>query len=408
MISFEQWSKELQQELQANILNFWTEHSIDHVNGGFYGAIEQPMKLIPEADKGLVLNTRILWTFAAAYRALQVPHYLEIADRAYQYLSEYFLDPDYGGFFWMVDYQGRPSNDKKQIYGQAFAIYALSEYYLATKHQTALDLSITTYQLLEKHSYDSVYKGYVEALARDWKATDNLSLSRKDLNEKKSMNTHLHILEAYTNLYRIWPSPELTVSLTELIQVTMQHIIDLQQTRFNLFFDESWNVKGDHISYGHDIEGSWLLVEAAEVLGNDELLKEVQQTAVAMAAAVLETGVDADGGIWNEAGPNGLIDANKDWWPQAEAMVGFFNAYQLSGEQSFEQAALRSWQFIQKNLIDHTYGEWYWGVSPDGCPLPHGPKVSAWKCPYHNSRACLEMLKRLKDQALNERCTPIS
>ena len=401
MISYEQWSKELQQELQDNILKFWSEHSIDHVNEGFYGAIEQPMKLIPEADKGLVLNTRILWTFAAAYRTLQVPHYLEIADRAYQYLSEYFLDPDYGGFFWMVDYQGRPSNDKKQIYGQAFAIYALSEYYLATKHQSALDLSIATYHLLEKHRYDSVYKGYVEALSHDWKETDSLSLSRKDLNEKKSMNTHLHILEAYTNLYRTWPSPELTASLTELIQVTMHHIIDSHQARFNLFFDESWNVKSDHISYGHDIEGSWLLVEAAEVLGNHELLKEVEQTAVAMAAAVLETGMDDDGGIWNEASPNGLIDTNKDWWPQAEAMVGFFNAYQLSGEQRFEQAALRSWDFIQKYLIDRTYGEWYWGVSSDGSSLPRGPKVSAWKCPYHNSRACLEMLKRLKHQILN-------
>jgi mannobiose 2-epimerase len=395
-MSIEQWNLQLQQELQDNILKFWSEHSIDHVNGGFYGAIEQPMKLIPHAHKGLVLNTRILWTFAAAYRALQVPLYLEIADRAYQYLTDYFLDQTYGGFFWMVDYQGRPSNDKKQIYGQAFAIYALSEYYLATKRQAALDLSITTYHLMEKHSYDSAYKGYVEALSRNWKETDHLSLSRKDLNEKKSMNTHLHVLEAYTNLYRIWPSPILTTSLTELIQVTMKHIIDSHQARFNLFFDEAWNVKGEHISYGHDIEGSWLLVEAAEVLGDHKLLNEVKQTAVAMAAAVLETGVDNDGGIWNEANPDGVTDTNKDWWPQAEAVVGFFNAYQLTGEQKFKQAARHSWEFIQKYLIDRTYGEWYWGVSSDGTPLPHGPKVSAWKCPYHNSRACLEMLKRLK------------
>lgn len=391
------WRNELQQELQSNILQFWIDKSIDSAHGGFYGALSQPLQVIPEADKGLVLNARILWSFAAAYRSLQQPQYLTMAERAYEYLIAHFLDQEYGGFYWMLDYKGRPIQDKKQVYGQAFAIYGLAEYYRATQRQEALDLAIETYNLLQKHSYDSVHKGYIEALTRDWRETDNLSLSRKDLNEKKSMNTHLHVLEAYTTLYKAWKSPGLSISLAELIQVILEHIIDSSGPRFHLFFDEAWNVKGEHISYGHDIEGSWLLVEAAEALEDSELVEQVTPIAVAMADAVLTDGVDKDGGIWNEAAPSGLTNMNKDWWPQAEAMVGFFNAYQLTGERRFEQASRHSWDFIQRHIVDHTYGEWYWGVGPDGAPLQRGPKISPWKCPYHNSRACMEMLKRLHD-----------
>ncbi|MNW55048.1 Cellobiose 2-epimerase [compost metagenome] len=298
----------------------------------------------------------------------------------------------------MVDADGNPSQDKKQIYGHAFVIYALVEYYLADQCQAALDLSIELYRLIEEHSYDKLHKGYIEAVARNWKYTGNLSLSSKDLNEKKSMNTHLHVLEAYTNLYRVWQSPELTHSLSELIEVTMDQIVDHTTGHFLLFFDEKWNVKSSHISYGHDIEGSWLLLEAAEVLQNPQILKRVKSTAITMAEAVYAKGIDQDGGIWNEADPGGLIDTNKDWWPQAEAMVGFYNAYELTGDSKFRDAAIQSWEFIRKYIVDHKYGEWHWGVQQDGTPLPNEPKISAWKCPYHNGRACLEMLTRLQKE----------
>lgn len=390
------WKEQLQKELQDNILKFWIDNTIDSENGGFIGEIDSGLQVNGKADKSLVLNARILWTFSSAYRLYPVPKYLEIAERAYAYLLEHFVDREYGGLYWMVDYQGRPSQDKKQVYGQAFVIYALTEYYRAVQHQDALDLAIEIYRVLEKYSYDSVHKGYVEALSRDWKQTGNLSLSAKDLNEKKSMNTHLHVLEAYTNLYRVWKSQELHHSLKELIKVTLDHIVDPQHARFLLFFSEEWEVRGGHISYGHDIEGSWLLVEAAEVLGDSELLKRVNKTAIEMAEAVHKDGIDKDGGIWNEADENGVTDSNKDWWPQAEAMVGFYNAYQLTGDNKFEEAAAHSWKFIQTYLVDPTGGEWYWGVDRDGKPLLHEPKISAWKCPYHNGRACLEMIERLE------------
>ncbi|RRJ66750.1 N-acyl-D-glucosamine 2-epimerase [Paenibacillus oralis] len=390
------WMEQLQLELQDNILPFWLDHTIDAKHGGFIGFIDQQMKTEKQADKGLVLNARILWTFASAYRLFPTAKYLEMAQRACDYLVEHFLDRVYGGLYWMVDYEGRPAQDKKQVYGQAFVIYALAEYYRATSNKEALDLAADIYRLLEKHSYDPVHKGYIEALSRDWKQTGDFSLSNKDLNEKKSMNTHLHVLEAYTNLYRVWKSPELQHSLSELIEVTLDHIIDPHGAHFWLFFDEAWQVKSRHISYGHDIEGSWLLVEAAEVVGDSALLQRVKETAAAMAEAVYNEGVDKDGGIWNEADPSGLTDTNKDWWPQAEAMVGFYNAYQLTGDERYRTASANSWKFIQTYLIDRERGEWFWGVDQGGLPLPGEPKVSPWKCPYHNSRACLEMLERLQ------------
>lgn len=389
------WKEELTKELKENILGFWMKHTVDKEQGGFFGEITSDLQVHTGADKSLVLNTRLLWTFSAAYRLYKDKSYLELASRAYDYLTKHFFDKDYGGLYWMLAADGTPSNDKKQVYGQAFGIYALSEYHRATGSEDALALAIELFHILEKYSYDPVHKGYVEALARDWQMTGDFSLSDKDLNEKKSMNTHLHIMEAYTNLYRVWQSPLLQEKQAELIEVTIQHIVDPQTGHFLLFFDEQWQVKSDHISYGHDIEGSWLLVEAAEVLGNERLLQLAKKAAVQMAEATYNKGVDADGGIINEANVSGYIDTNKDWWPQAEAMVGFYNAYQLTGDEKHYEAAQRSWEFIQQYIVDQEHGEWFWSVSREGTPQRNQPKVSAWKCPYHNSRACMEMLERL-------------
>lgn len=393
--SSELWLSRLQNEVKNNILGFWLKHTPDEVHGGFVGEIDSQMNVRPEADKSLVLNARILWTFSSAYRLFGDSAYLQAAERALDVLERDFADREHGGFFWMVHAGGSPSQTKKQVYGQAFVIYALAEYFRAVRKPEALDRAIELFRLLEKYGYDPVHSGYIEALSREWQMTDDLSLSGKDLNEKKSMNTHLHVLEAYTGLYRVWKSEELRVKLAELIGTMLDHIVDKEGRHFLLFFDEQWNVKSDHVSYGHDIEGSWLLFEAAEVLGDEEVLERVTGIAIRMAEAALAEGVDKDGGIWNEAGPEGLLSRDKDWWPQAEAMVGFYNAYQLTGDVKFREAAYRSWQFIDKYIVDHKLGEWHWGVSGDLRPLEHEPKVSAWKCPYHNGRACFEMIERI-------------
>ncbi|WP_169083537.1 AGE family epimerase/isomerase [Paenibacillus sp. PL91] len=397
--SNQQWLASIKHELESNILGFWMAHTLDETNGGFYGFISRDLTVNPEAGKSLVLNTRILWTFASAYRITGNDTYLQIAERAYRYVNEHFTDPEYGGLYWMVDASGKPSETKKQVYGQAFAIYAYSEYYRATGNEAALQQAIGLFHTLEKYSYDQQYKGYFEALTREWLETDDNSLSEKDLNEKKSMNTHLHVMEGYTNLYRVWKSDELHDKLKELIEITIKHIINGDNAHFILFFDEQWNGKSEHISYGHDIEGSWLLVEAAEVLGDEELLASAKAIAIRMAEATLNEGVDEDGGLLNEAGPEGFIDTDKDWWPQAEAVVGFYNAYQMTGEDKYREAAVRSWQFIESCMVDKEHGEWHWSVKRDGTPSENIEKVSPWKCPYHNGRACYEMIERLSSKS---------
>jgi mannobiose 2-epimerase len=230
-----------------------------------------------------------------------------------------------------------------------------------------------------------------------------MRLSEKDLNSPKSMNTHLHVMEAYTNLLRAWPDPELQAKQKALLEVTMDHIVDSATGHFKLFFDNQWNSLTDHISFGHDIEGSWLLVEAAQVLGDAALLDRARSLSLKMARAVYEQALDQDGSLFYEANSKGvLVDPNKHWWAQAEAVVGFYNAYQLSGDQRFLYQAYRVWEYIEEKIVDKVHGEWHAKLRPNGTPYTAQEDgdaclVGPWKCPYHNSRVCLEMLERLAE-----------
>ena len=394
------WVSHIEDELRRNIFPFWLEQAVDEENGGYYGYIDRYLNADSTTDKALVLNTRIMWTFSSAYRIYGEQSYLEAANRAYRFLTDYFEDAEHGGLYWSVSAKGHPVSTKKQVYGQAFAIYAYSEYYRATEDESILKKAIELFHMLERHAFDPIHKGYIEAASREWQETSDNSLSTKDLNSKKSMNTHLHVLEAYTNLYRIWPDDNLRHKLQDLIEVTINHIVNEESWHFKLFFDMAWNSESDHISYGHDIEGSWLLCEAAEVLGDADLLADVRIVAIRMAEATLKEGVDKDGGLFNEAGPAGLLDTDKDWWPQAEAVVGFYNAFQLTGNEAFREAALHTWTFIEKHLVDRKYGEWHWSVRRDGMVSSNEEKAGPWKCPYHNSRACMEMIERLAEASV--------
>lgn len=382
------------EELQR-ILNYWTTAVPDLQRGGFLGRISYFNVPVPDSPKGAVLNARILWSFAAAYRLEGKPAMLDQAGRAYDYFVSHFVDADYGGVYWTVDAEGLPLDTKKQVYAVAFAIYALAEYFMASGNETAKAHAIAMFQDLLKYSYDENHGGFLEALDREWKALDDLRLSDKDANEKKTMNTHLHVLEAFSNLYRIWPDEKLKQHVDMLLQNFTGHIIDTASGHMVLFFDEHWNQKSHVISYGHDIEASWLLLEAAEVIGDEVWIQKLRVLALEMAEAALD-GLDEDGGMYYELNARkGHLVREKHWWVQAEAMVGFFNAWQLSADERFLESSLACWKFVDQQLLDKERGEWFWGINEDGAVMVHEDKVGLWKCPYHNSRACIELIKRI-------------
>ena len=389
----------MQDVLMGNILPFWLEKTIDRENGGFYGRIDGHGVLHKEAEKGAILNARILWTFSAAYRVLRKPEYLEAATRAKDYVIAHFYDKEFGGTYWSLDYLGQPKDTKKQFYAIGFMIYGLSEYARATGDKEALDYAIRLFDTIESHSFDRENNGYIEACTREWGEIADMRLSDFDANYPKSQNTHMHIIEPYTNLFRVWKDERLERALRNLINIFTDHILNPETHHLDLFFENDWTRGAGHLeSYGHDIECSWLMHEAALVLGDKDVLAKVEPV-VQMVAKASEKGLNADGSMIHEANlDTGHVDDDLHWWVQAETVVGFFNIYQYFGDETALDKAERCWQYIKDNLIDRENGEWYWSRHADGTLNTDDDKAGFWKCPYHNGRMCLEIIERTEGE----------
>lgn len=381
--------------LFEHLLPFWCGPAVDHDRGGWHSWMSNDLQPDRSQPRGLIVNSRILWAFSAACRFQPDATLERMAERAFEVVMSQFWDVTHGGAFWRLADDGRVIDDCKKTYGQAFYIYALAEHFQTFGIQAARERAWALFDLIETHAHDAKHGGYWEVLNRDWSETADTRLSEKDANEKKSMNNHLHVLEAYTNLHRVWPDPRVTARLRELIRLFQEPILDVSSAHLHHFFNESWRVRSDTCTFGHDIEASWLLCEAAEVLGDNPLLKQLERLAVRMAEAVLREGLDPDGGLCYEGRNGTVIDAGKECWPQAEAVVGFLNAFQISGDPRYLQAAHAVWNYIENHLMDRHHGEWFWRIKPDGTIDQTLPKVSEWKGPYHGTRACLEAIRRL-------------
>jgi mannobiose 2-epimerase len=395
-------------ELHENILSYWMQYGVEKEGRGFYGAVDLNNKPVPGANKTSVLNARILWTFAAAAKAYPGKGYEEIAHKAYRVVTEDFADKEYGGYYMELTSDNRVANNTKHTYAQAFVIYALCKYFEFNPATELMDRIQEFFLFLDKQTRDPDYQGYIESFTRHWNIYEENRMA--DNNEPRSMNTHLHIVEAYAAVCRIWNDDHVKQGLKALLELFMNHIIR-EDGHLGIFFTEDFSETESSraiCSFGHDIEASWLIWEAAEILGDETITAKIKPLILKMAEAVLRVGVDKDGGLFLESSRFGShVRTNKHWWLQAENLVGFMNAFQLTGDPKYWDTVKLAWDFIDRHVIDHIGGEWFTKVDRLGRPYLVEPwddpspyyrndrKIDPWKCPYHNGRSMIELIKRI-------------
>ncbi|MFT4143545.1 MAG: AGE family epimerase/isomerase [Mobilitalea sp.] len=383
----------MEQQLEAVILPYW-KGLIDRRMGGYYGLVNFDLEVKQHADKGVILNSRILWFFSNAYLNSRDESLLPYAKHAYDFLTEHCLDREYGGVYWMMAYDTTIKEDIKHTYNQAFAIYALSAYYEATKEDKALSLALDLFLLIEEKCTDTY--GYLEAFTRDWVLIDNDKLSENGLLADKTMNTLLHVLEAYTLLYKVSKDTSVKEKLIHILKLFQTKIYNPEKVRLEVFFNESLESITDIHSYGHDIEASWLLDEACRITGEKTITEATKEYTRIIAERIRRDALEGDA-VLNECFL-GKVDKTRVWWVQAEAVVGFYNAYEKTGERAYLETSKRIWNYIKTYFIDQRPGsEWLWDLDENDQPSSHKPITEPWKCPYHNGRMCFEIIRRMSN-----------
>ena len=390
----DQLKNEVLDNLSHNILPFWSDRMVDGKNGGFYGRIDVNDKVYPDEDKGGILNARILWTYSSAYRILKDTAYLRLASRSEKYIIAHFFDQKFGGAYRSVKSDGEPSDTRKQTYTQSFFIYGLSEYYRVTGDKEALKYAIGIFELFEKYALDKDHGGYFEVFTRDWHRSHDLLIGEKSVEDEKTMNTHLHIMEAYSNLYRVWPDKRVGDQLKKLVNIFLDKIVDSKTSHLICFMDKNWNRSSEIDSYGHDIECSWLLNEASGLLHDSVLTDRVKKISVKIANAA-EEGLQSDGSmIYEKDRLSQKANNERSWWVQAETVVGYYNVFQMTGDEKYFEKSMNCWNYTKNRIVDNKGGGWFSSVSESGAP-GRGDKGGFWVCPYHNSRMCMEIVERV-------------
>ncbi len=386
--------REISEDLTGNLLPYWSLTMPDTVNGGFYGRVDANEQVYPDAEKGGILNARILWTFSSAYRIFQDSTYLQVANYAKNYIVKHFLDEKYGGAYRTVNMKGEPADMRKHTLTESYFIYAFAEYYRVTGDQEALDIAIEIFELLEKYALDKDLNGYYEVFTRNWERSHDLLLGENSPEDEKTMITHLHLVEAYAGLYRVWPEERMEERLSNILNIFNDKIVDKETSHLIYFLDRNWNATTQIDSYGHDIEGAWLIVEAARLLEDPDLLEEVEKLSIRIADAAHE-GIEPDGSMLTEKDlSTGHVVTIRSWWEQAESIVGYLNAYEITGDESYLNISIDSWSYIKKYFIDKKNGGWYALVSESGEPAGRD-KANFWTCPYHNGRMGMEVIERI-------------
>lgn len=394
-----QWAyykKELHREL-VSILQYWSTHVLDEETGTITGYIDFYGKKNPDENIGIIMVSRMLWTFSAACKFYNSQEYRVHADMCKTYIDTYFYDHTYGGYIWEISASGTPIVQKKQIYAQAFVLYALAEYYDATKDEQVLHQAMQLFNAIESYAFDAIHGGYFEAFSQSWQKLDDVRLSSKDLNLPKGMNTNLHILEAYTRLYQVTNDTKVKDALAQQTLLYAQKIV-AANGHVHIFFNDSWEVQTHEYSYGHDIESSWLLWEAAEIIGDDSILNTIRPIVLTMVKTFIQEGIDTASSavIYEYFTLTNSHDLDRHWWVQVEAMEGLANAYQMTKNHNYRTLLFAIWNYVKTNIIDEKNGEWHWRTNRENIAVNDSPKVSMWKCPYHNSRALMRLLEKIE------------